>query len=95
MSLKEHKTRIIESAELEVEDYKGDMIDVVSYQYYKEIPIEVGIKDEVKEDSYTKDLGDGKKQSKVYSTKTFHEVGSNWHLVEYGVVEKSEWDNEM
>ncbi|GAG03577.1 unnamed protein product, partial [marine sediment metagenome] len=75
-------------------DYKGDEIDWVTYVYRKESPIPVPAGVTVTDNSYTKTLPDGKKQSIIHGVPKFHKIEDDWYELEYGVVSKEEWDKE-
>lgn len=91
MFLEEDTARIIESEEFEAPDFKGDNITWVKFIYYHEDPISVPVGVTVTEESYSKTLPDGRQQTIFYQAKKFHQIGDDWHEVEWATITKDEY----
>ena len=95
MCFKCNKARILDSKEFKAPDYKGDDAEWVTYVFRKEAPVPVPAGVTVTPESYTKILPDGKHQSVIHGVPKFHKIENDWYELEYGTVEKAEWDKEM
>jgi hypothetical protein len=89
------KARVIDSRVRKAIDYKGDEVELVDYTFYEEVPIEAPVGVVVTEISYEKTLPSGAKEIKIYTSKTFHQRGRNWHVVHYRTEHKEVFDQEM
>ena len=95
MCIKCNKEEKIAEHHFKAPDYKGDLVDWVTYQYYEKTPVEQPVGVTVNETTYTKTLETGEKESIIYSTKKFQQVGTDWHLVKYETILKEDFDKEI
>ena len=95
MCIKCDKEEKITEHHFKAPDYKGDIVDWVTYQYYEKTPVEKPVGVTVNETTYTKTLEEGEKESIIYSNKRFHQINDDWHLVKYETIRKEEFDAEM
>ena len=91
-SLSEIKDRIISFDHQTLPSMlRGEDTEVVLIEYKGE-EIFPNADEEIKEDSVTKDLGNGEKQAKIFGGKVFHLEDGKIFEYKMGMVSKEEWE---
>jgi len=90
-SLSEIKDRIITAEHTTLPDFRGEDTEVVLIDYKGEEVFEKE-DEEIKEDSLTKDLGNGKKEAKIFGGKVFHLEDGKIFECKRSMVSKEEWE---
>ena len=90
-SLAEIKERIITSKHQTLPNFRGEDTEVVFIEYKGE-EIFANADEEIKEDSITKDIGNGEKEVKMFGGKIFHLEDGKIFENKMGMVSKEEWE---